>query len=120
MTSVLFEGHHLYYLPHFEPIVAELKRRGGYEIAASIPLTVATDERRLFAESAQKLGVEIISARDEEARIAKLRQGVFDIIIIGNVGRVEEKAAENTMTRFGSVEFRLNNRTIHNQKFEKS
>ena len=97
MTSVLFESHHLYYLPHFEPIIAELKRRGGYEIAASIPLTVATDERRLFAESAQKLGVEIISARDEEARIAKLRQGVFDIIIIGNVGRVEEKAAENSV-----------------------
>ena len=97
MTSVLFESHHLYYLPHFEPIIAELKRRGGYEIAASIPLTVATDERRLFAESAQKLGVEIISARDEKERVAKLRQGVFDIIIIGNVGRVEEKAAENSV-----------------------
>jgi CDP-glycerol glycerophosphotransferase (TagB/SpsB family) len=97
MTTILFESHHLYYLPHFEPIIAELKRRGGYEIAASIPLTVATDERRLFAESAQKLGVEIISDRDEKERVAKLRQREFNAIVVGNVGRVEAIAAENSV-----------------------
>ena len=97
MTTILFESHHLYYLPHFEPIIAELKRRGGYEIAASIPLTVATDERQLFAESAQKLGVEIISDRDEKERVAKLRQREFNAIVVGNVGRVEAIAAENSV-----------------------
>jgi len=37
MIKVLFENHHLYYLPHFIPIIDEMKRRGGYEIVASIP-----------------------------------------------------------------------------------
>jgi hypothetical protein len=97
MTSVLFESHHLYYLPHFQPIIKELQKRGDYEITASIPLTVAADERLLFAESVQKLGVEIISAQDEEARISKLRQRGFDIVIVGNVGKLKEIAAENSM-----------------------
>ncbi len=97
MTSVLFESHHLYYLPYFEPIVAELKRRGGYEIAASIPLTIGAGERRLFYEAVQRLGVESITATDEEARVDKLRQRGFDIVIVGNVGKLEEIAAENSM-----------------------
>ncbi|MDP6134140.1 MAG: hypothetical protein QF856_06060, partial [Candidatus Marinimicrobia bacterium] len=97
MTSVLFESHHLYYLPHFEPIVAELNRRGGYEIAASIPLTIGAGERRLFYEAVQRQGVETITATDEEARVDKLRQRGFDIVIVGNVGKLEEIAAENSM-----------------------
>ena len=121
MISVLLESHHLYYLPHFEPIVAELNRRGGYEIAASIPLTIGAGERRLFYEAVQRLGVESITATDEEARIDKLRQREFDIVIVGNVGKLEEIAAENSMVVMvyhgiglkqsyykGLVEYRLN------------
>jgi len=97
MTTVLFESHHLYYLPHFEPIIAELQRRGSYEIAASIPLTVALSERRLFAESMERQGVELITAQDEETRVATLRQREFDVIIVGNVGRLEEIASEHSI-----------------------
>lgn len=97
MITVLFENHHLYYLPHFEPIITKLLKRGDYEVAGSIPLTVAADERRFFAEAIQKLGVEHITAPDEETRVKSLQQREFDVIIVGNVGRLETIAAENSV-----------------------
>ena len=59
MRSVLFETHHLYYLPNFLPIIDELKHRGGYSLSASIPLTINADAPRLIAISTSVWGEQI-------------------------------------------------------------
>ncbi len=62
MKSVLFETHHLYYLPNFLPIIDELKRRDGYSLSASIPLTINAEERRQLKEAVAKERLEFIDA----------------------------------------------------------
>ena len=97
MTSVLFESHHLYYLPHFLPIMAEFKRRGGYRLASSIPRTVHPKEQARFAEELGHHETELISGNSELARVQALKGRGFDVIIVGNVGQLHEIAAENSL-----------------------
>ncbi len=97
MTSVLFESHQLYYLPHFLPIVAELRRRCGYQLAASIPKTIDSFEQKRFAEELAGLEIEFITGESEAARTRLLWDKGFDVIIIGNVGRLHDIAAEHSL-----------------------
>ncbi|UCH63016.1 MAG: CDP-glycerol glycerophosphotransferase family protein [Fidelibacterota bacterium] len=97
MTSVLFENHHLYYLPHFLPIVAELRRRSGYRIAASISRTVHPTEQEIFAQEMANLGIEFITGESEEARTSILRKEAFDVVIVGNVGRLNDIVAGHSL-----------------------
>ena len=48
MKKILFETHHLYYLPNFLPIINSLKSRGGYKIFMSMPQYMQDRERNLF------------------------------------------------------------------------
>ena len=48
MLSVLFESHHLYYLPNFLPIIKEMRSRVKYEIFASIPCSTPKEEKDIF------------------------------------------------------------------------
>ncbi|MBT6712085.1 MAG: hypothetical protein HOB22_10255, partial [Candidatus Marinimicrobia bacterium] len=71
MTSVLFETHHLYYLPNFTPVIQELKKRGGFNISASIPHKMPKDEQKIFYDACSNLGIPVIKALNEEDRIEK-------------------------------------------------
>ena len=51
MIKVLFENHHLYYLPNFIPIIDEMRGRGGYEIVASIPFMMGKKEKEIFQKA---------------------------------------------------------------------
>ena len=97
MTSVLFECHHLYYLPHFTPIIHVLKQRGGYSVSASIPKTVAVREQLLFAEAVAKLDVELFTAGDEATRVDLLAAQKFDVVVAGNIGKLEEIVADHSV-----------------------
>ena len=44
MFTVLFESHHLYYLPNFFPIIKEMINRAEYDIFASIPHSMPNEE----------------------------------------------------------------------------
>ena len=75
MTSVLFESHRLYYLPNFFPIIKEMKNRVGYEIYASIPLTMPLEEREIFFDVCKENNISTITAINETARVEMLRRG---------------------------------------------
>ncbi len=71
MKKILFETHHLYYLPNFLPVIESLRSRGGYEIFVSMPQYMQERERNLFYNAANDLGLGLISADLEEERIEK-------------------------------------------------
>jgi hypothetical protein len=62
MTSVLFESHRLYYLPNFFPIIKEMKNRVGYEIYASLPLTLPYEEREKYSDVCKEINISTITA----------------------------------------------------------
>ena len=98
MFTVLFESHHLYYLPNFFPIIKEMINRAEYDIFASIPHSMPNEEIDIFNRICNDNNIEIISSNNEEDRIQTIRNKKFDIIIVGNVGKIEKIAAENTLT----------------------
>ena len=97
IPSVLFECHHLYYLPQLRPIMAELQRRGGYHLAASMPRTVNADEQARFKGAILALGIELIAADTEDDRLTQLAGRAFDVVMVGNVGRLERIVAPHSL-----------------------
>jgi len=97
MISVLFESHHLYYLPHLIPIMKELLRRSGYRMAASISRSVHPAEQEIFAREMVNLEIEFITGESEEARTSALREEAFDVVIVGNVGRLHDIVADHSL-----------------------
>ena len=98
MTSVLFETHHLYYLPNFVPVIHELRKRGGFNISASIPQTMPKDEQKIFFDACSSFGISVIIALNEESRIEKIQKENYDVIIVGNVGQLNHLAMIKTIT----------------------
>ena len=97
MKKILFETHHLYYLPNFLPIIESLKLRGGYEIFVSMPQYMQERERNLFYNAANDIGLELIKTELEEDRIEKIKSKNFDVIIVGNVGQLTKIVSESTI-----------------------
>ena len=97
MTSILFECHHLYYLPNFLPIIEEFQRRGGYALSASISHTINDPERRHFSEEVETLGIEFIDGNNEATRQTELRSRKFDVVIVGIPGMLEKVVSDNTV-----------------------
>ena len=97
MIKVLFENHHLYYLPHFIPIIDEMRRRGGYEIVASIPFMMGKKEKQIFHSTCKKLKIKTVDKKDEESRINVLRQKSFDVMVVGNVGQLKPIIQNKTL-----------------------
>ncbi|MBH31193.1 MAG: hypothetical protein CMG71_04280 [Candidatus Marinimicrobia bacterium] len=97
MKSILFETHHLYYVPNFLPIIQEFRRRGGYSLSASIPLTINAQERRQLKEAVEMEQLEFINADSESERQAKLRQRQFAVVIVGIPGMLERVVSPETV-----------------------
>ena len=97
MIKILFETHHLYYLPNFEPIINELKKRGNYDVNISMPQYINESEKVLFQSACNLLKLNIISGQDEESRIEKIVSSKFDVIIVGNVGQLNKIVSKSTI-----------------------
>ena len=98
MDKILFECHHLYYLPNFIPIIKVLQIRGGFDIHISIPQTMSEFEKNGVKEAAGSLGIKYIYDDSEEQRLEKLRKTEYNCIIVGNIGKLHSIAVENTIT----------------------
>jgi len=97
MTSILFECHHLYYLPNFLPIIEEFQQRDGYSLSASIPHIINDLERRHLCKAVETVGIEFIDGDNETTRQAELRRRKFDVIIVGIPGMLEKVVSDNTV-----------------------
>ena len=74
-----------------------MKNRGGYEIYASIPLTMPLEERDIFSDVCKENEISTITAINETTRVKKLKERKFQIIIVGNVGKIEQIADPSTL-----------------------
>ena len=68
MIKVLFENHHLYYLPNFIPIIDVMNKRNGYDVYTSIPAMMPKDEKNIFINACQTLNIKMILFEDENER----------------------------------------------------
>ena len=82
--KILFEHEHIYYLPQFEPIIHELKKRGEKNIFGAISNKVPDMERELFNSEMGRLGVQLVTSKSETDRLSQLKGMNFDLIFIGN------------------------------------
>ena len=82
MITTLFECHRAYYLPNFFPIIKEMKNRKGYEIYASIPLTMPLEEREIFSDVCKENNISTITAINETTRVKKLKERKLQITFI--------------------------------------
>lgn len=90
MIKILFECHHLYYFPNFFPIIDELKKRGGYDIAVSIPFSMSLFERVTLRKAAVERDIRFIEEKSEVDRVNRLRNEKFNAVFVGNVGKLNE------------------------------
>ena len=74
-----------------------MKNRGGYEIYATIPLTMPLEERDIFSDVCKENEISTITAINETTRVKKLKERKFQIIIVGNVGKIEQISDPNTL-----------------------
>lgn len=97
MTKVLFENHHLYYLANFLPIIEEMRRRGDYEIVASIPTMMEQKEKNIFHAACQQLHIETVDGDDENDRINSLKRAKCNVVVVGNVGQLNPIVRSDTL-----------------------
>lgn len=97
MKKILFECHHLYYLPNFSPVIDELKFREGFDISISIPCGMSEFEKNGIKKAAQKFEVQYIDGFNEGDRRNNLRKEGFDAVIVGNVGSMEDIVSNDTI-----------------------
>ena len=90
MTKVLFENHHLYYLPNFIPVIQEMRKRNEYKIIASISNIADKEEKNIFLETCKKLNIDTIIEEIESERILKIKEYEFDVVIVGNIGQLNK------------------------------
>ncbi len=97
MYTVLFECHHLYYLPNFIPVIQEMKKREKYNLSISIPFNSNNREKNIFIDTVKSLGIKLIEAESEKQRLIKIKKKNFDIIIVGNVGQLNKITNKDTI-----------------------
>lgn len=98
MTSVLFECHHLYYLPQFLPVIDEMRERITFDISASISKSVSAAEQDLFQTEIKRLGINFLTGETEQDRLEALNEEEFDVILVGNVGRLNDIVSAHSIT----------------------
>ena len=97
MKKILFETHHLYYLPNFIPIIEALRSRGGYDIYVSMPQYMQERERKLCYGACSSMEIQVINADLEATRIEEIKSANFDVIVVGNVGQLRKIVSESTI-----------------------
>jgi len=97
MKKILFETHHLYYLPNFIPIIDNLRSKVGYDIYASMPQYMHEKERKLFHSACSSMKLQVIDAELEAERVEEIKSTNFDVIVVGNVGQLKKIISESTL-----------------------
>jgi len=97
VTTILFEHHHLYYLPQFIPVIEEMKSRDSFQIAVSLSHDASPKERTIFRNAIGLLDIELIESHSETERRSILLSRGFDVIVVGNRGHIETIADNNSL-----------------------
>ena len=97
MKKILFETHHLYYWPNFRPIIDEMILSENFEIYVSMPRRNLTLQQSILTKECDNLSIQFITADSELKRVEKIYNKAFDIIVVGNVGKLNKIVNDKTI-----------------------
>ena len=97
MRKVLFETHHLYYWPNFRPIIDEMIISKDFDIYVSMPQRNLTLQQNILIKECGTLSIQFITANSEIKRVEKIQNEAFDIIVFGNVGKLNKIINDKTI-----------------------
>ena len=72
------------------PIVEELKNRGGYTIHASMPRRSSHVQQAVLSQACFDMEIVFVKADSERDRTKKIIREAYDVIIVGNVGQLNQ------------------------------
>jgi len=94
---VLFNVHHLYYLPQFLPVAREMEKRGNFDIYFSAYIDEKQADYQLIKDAVKNYSGKFIDAADEKSRRKKILDQHFDIIVFGKSGHAERYCSSDTL-----------------------
>ena len=97
LKTILFEIHHLYYWPNFQPIIEEFIYRENHIIHISMPCRTSKKQENILRGLSSKMPVQFIGENTEKDRIKKIIENRYDVIIVGNVGQINKIASEKSI-----------------------
>jgi len=96
-TKVLFNLHHLYYLPQFIPIVDEMAKNERFDIYFSAFIDKEGIEYNLIAKVLSNWNEKFITGETEVERIQNILNKKFDITIFGKSAHAEKYCTHETI-----------------------
>jgi len=94
---VLFEIHHLYYLPQFLPVAQAMERDGSFEVYYTAYIDKARRDQRLIKKAILSFSENFIDAENEKIRRTKILSLNFDVTIFGKSAHAAESCSTNTL-----------------------
>ena len=95
--SVLFNVHHLYYLPQFLPVAREMEERGNFDIYFSAYTDKKQADYQLVKDAVKNFSGKFIDAADEKERRKEILDRHFDIIVFGKSSHAERYCSSDTL-----------------------
>lgn len=95
--KVLFNLHHLYYLPQYIPVLNEMKENPRFDIYFSAFIDKDKTEYELITKVIRDWKNKFITGSTEKERIKNILNKNFDITIFGKSAHAEDYCSENTI-----------------------
>jgi len=95
--SVLYNLHHLYYLPQFLPVIREMEKRGRFDLYFSAVIDKGGIDHQLIKQAFAAIPGTFIDAKSEKARQKEILARNFDVTVLGKSGHADEYCSANTL-----------------------
>lgn len=95
--KVLFNLHHLYYLPQYLPVLEVMNKNPRFDIYFSAFIDKENIEYNLITKVLTEWKEKLITGETEKERIANILKENFDITIFGKSAHAEDYCSEKTL-----------------------
>ncbi len=95
--SVLFQIHHLYYLPQFMPVAQALEADGNFEVWFSPVILSDRRDYELTCRILKQQNLRLLTAEREKDRIAQILARNFDVTVFGKSNHAERYCSSQTL-----------------------
>lgn len=97
MRTVLFQVHHLYYLPQFLPVAEALLRTGDWAVYFSPVILPDRTDHDLIVRILNEDNLSVITADTEKERVRRILERDFDVTVFGKAAHAEKYCSERTL-----------------------
>ena len=95
--SILFNVHHLYYLPQFLPVARAMEKDGAFDIWYSAYVDKKRIDYGLIKKIIGELNGQFIDAKNEIERRRKILDRNFDVTFFGKSSHAEKYCSKDTL-----------------------